>query len=135
MHTYYVVTSVRTDRSRILDPFGTTLAETDRLLNVAVRDINLDYAVCHYDFNFSIPDRILARYGARVEIRSHEDDGLFLVEPTDSTLTIAQLCDEFEFEAVQRYYDRHRDAYAVTRSGNIPTPHSAAHGDRPMYGK
>ncbi len=135
MHHYYVMTSVRTDRSRILDPFGMTLAETDRLLNVAVRDINLDFAVCHYDFNFSIPDRILARYGARVEIRSHEDDGLFLVEPTDPTVTTAQLCDEFGFETVQRYYDRHRSTYAALCDGNIPMPQSAAHGDRPMYGK
>jgi predicted amidohydrolase len=135
MHHYYVVTAVRTDHSRILDPFGTLLAETDRLLNVAVRDINLDYAVCHYDFNFSIPDRILARYGARVEIRSQEDDGRFLVEPTDPEVTTAHLREEFGFETVQQYLERHRNAHTSLRDGGTPAPQSAVHGDRAMYAK
>lgn len=135
LHHYYVVTSVRTDRSRILDPLGTVLAQTDRLMNVAVRDINLDYAICHYDFNVRIPDRILAGYGGRVEIRSHEDDGLFLVEPTDAGVTTAHLREEFGFETVQQYYQRHREAFAALHNGKAPVPQSGAHGDRPMWGK
>lgn len=135
LHHAYIVTSVRTDRSRIIDPLGTTLAETDRLMNVAVRDISLDFAVGHYDFNFSVPDRILARYGDRVEIRSLEDDGLFLVEPKDPAVTLAHLTEEFGFESVQQYYNRHRTAYAALADGGAPAAQHAAHGDRRMYGK
>ena len=40
-------------------------------MNVICRDVNLDYAVCHYDFNYSIPDRIMEAYPGRVEIRPH----------------------------------------------------------------
>jgi len=109
LHHVYVISSVRTDRAKVVDPCGVVLAETDDLTNVIWRDINLDYMVCHYDFNHGVPDRIMAAYGARVEIRSHRDDAHFMIEPRDPTITTAQLCREFGIE---------------------PT-----HGDRPPYAK
>ena len=81
LHHYYVVLAVRSDKSRIIDPCGAILAETDLHVNVICRDINLDFCVAHYDFNLGIPDQILAAYSGRVEIRSHVDDDNFLVEP------------------------------------------------------
>ena len=135
LHRYYVVTSVRTDRSRIVDPCGTLLCATDRLANVVWRDLNLDFAVCHYDFNLGIPDRLLADLGGRVEVRSHPDDGLFLVEPTDPALTTEALRAQYGFEEIRPYLDRHRAAYAALNEGRMPAPQCAAHGDRPMYSK
>lgn len=135
LHQQYVVTSVRSDRSRIIDPCGIVLAQTDRWLNLAVRDINLDYAVCHYDFNLGIPERILADYAGRVEIRSHPDDALFLVAPVDPRVTTEQLRNEYGFEPSKRYYERHRVAYGMLREGEAPAPQSAAHGNRPVYGR
>jgi len=40
LHHYYVVSSVRTDKSRIIDPCGTILAQTDDLASIIYRDIN-----------------------------------------------------------------------------------------------
>lgn len=135
LHRMYVVTSVRTDRSRIIDPLGTTLCETDRQVNILCRDINLDFAVCHYDFNYSIPDLILSDYGDRVNVTSRPDDGLFLVEPTDPAVTIDELTARYGFESADQYFCRHREAYVLLRHGGTPSPQSAAHGERPMYGK
>jgi beta-ureidopropionase len=135
LHRYYVVTSVRTDRARILDPCGAALAQTDRLCNVAWQDINLDFSVCHYDFNFGVPDRLLADLGDRVQVRSHLDEGVFLVEPTDPSLTIEQLRARYGFEDIRQYHDRHRAAYAARARGQAPPPQPAAHGDRPLYAK
>jgi beta-ureidopropionase len=135
LHNYYVVTSVRTDRSRIVDPCGTLLAQTDSITNIIWRDINLDYAVAHYDFNYPIPDRIQSAYGGRVEIRPHSDDGLFLVEPVDPAVSIAQLQKEFGFETRAQYHQRHREAYAQLRRGQAPRPQEALHGRRAMYSK
>ncbi len=139
LHHYYVVSAVRTDRSRMIDPCGTILAESDDLSSVIYRDINLDYAVCHYDFNHPIPDRIMAAYPGRVEIRSHRDDAHFLVEPIDDRLTIAQLQAEFGFESTTQYHQRHRDAFRPIRNGESrgqsPVSQQAAHGDRPQYAK
>ena len=106
LHHYYVVSSVRTDSSRIVDPLGQILDRTDERHNVIYRDINPDYCVCHYDFNHSIPDQIMAAYGAGVEIRSDRDSGHFLVEPRDDTLTVEQLQAAFGFESTHQYHQR-----------------------------
>lgn len=135
LHHYYVVSSVRTEKSRIIDPCGVIRAETDNRFNIVWQDINLDYMVCHYDFNHAIPDRIAAAYGPRVEIRSHRDAGHFLVEPVDDGVTIAQLQREFGFESTFVYHQRHRDAYQAILGGQEPSPQRAAHGDRAQYAK
>jgi len=135
LHHYYVVSSVRTDKSRIIDPCGVILAETDHIVNVIYRDINLDFVVCHYDFNYRIPDRIMEAYPGRVEIRPHQDDGHFLVEPIDDTLTTKQLQQEFGFESTFQYHQRHREAYRLIRQGKPLRAQKAAHGTRPQYSK
>ena len=135
LHHVYVVSSVRTNSSRIIDPLGQILATTEPRINVIVRDINLDFCVCHYDFNYSIPDLIMAKYGDRVTIRSDHDSGHFLIEPNDATITIAQLQQEFGFESTFQYHQRHRDAYAHLREGKTPPPQTALHGNRPEYAK
>ena len=135
LHHFYVVTSVQQNKSRIIDPCGRVLAQTDQWMNVIWRDINLDYCVCHYDFNYSIADLIRARYPGQVDIRSYPDDGHFVIEPTDDTLTIAQLQKEFGFEPTAQYHQRHRDGYAQMRQSGKPSPQIAAHGNRPEYAK
>jgi len=135
LHHYYVVTAVSTDNARIIDPCGTVLAETNGQVSVAVQDISLDFAVCHYDFNYSIPDRLLAAYPGRVEVRTHWDDAVSLVEPTDPTLTVAQMQADLGFESWRQYYDRHRATYAAIARGATPEPQAAAHGRRPAYAK
>jgi hypothetical protein len=135
LHHYYVISSVMTDKSRIIDPCGTILAETDPQMNLIGREINLDFAVCHYDFNYSIPDRILEAYPGKVEIRTLWDAGHFIIEPKDDRLTIAQLQAEFGFVTVEEYRALHARAYAQIHAGNVPVPQQAAHGDRPMYSK
>lgn len=135
LHHYYVVSAVQSERARIVDPCGTILAETDPQINLIWRDLNLDYAVCHYDFNYSIPERILGRYPGRVEVRPGWDSGHFLLEPTDDTLTVACLQEEFGFETTQEYHRRHRDAYEFLRRGEPAPAQRAAHGERAQYAK
>jgi predicted amidohydrolase len=135
-HHYWVVSSTRTGRSRIIDPCGEILNETSDTLPIIVRDINLDYVVAHWDWNMAIPDRIRARYGDRVEIRQWDPGSAhFVVEPRDPDLTCAQLQDEFGFESTTQYHDRHRCAYQQMGQGKPALPQSARHGNRPQYGK
>lgn len=132
---YYVVSSVRTDKSVVVDPLGNVVAETDALKNIAVAELSLDYAVAHYDFNYSVPDWIMRKYGRRVEVRSSRDDALFLVESRDPSLTVEQLQREFGFEPVDAYVRRHKLAYERILRGERPPPQEAAHGRRAMYSK
>ena len=136
LHHTYVISAVNSSKSRIIDPCGSILAETDALLNVLVRDINLDYAVCHYDFNYNIPERIQAAYAGRVEVRTRGGDAShFVVEPVDPSLTIAQLQREIGFVTTQEYVHHHQAAYPILRAGLTPPAQVAAHGERPMYQK
>jgi predicted amidohydrolase len=135
LHHYYVVSSVRTDKSRIVDPCGIILAETDDIVNVIYRDVNLDYVVSHYDFNYSMPDRIMAAYPGQVQIRPHRDDAHFVVEPLEEGLTTEQLQREFGFESTSQYHARHRRAYRRIHDGRAPAPQQALHGERPPYAK
>lgn len=131
----YVVSSVRATKSRVIDPLGQVLAETNAVTPVAWRDVNLDFVVCHYDFNYAISDRILAAYGDRVDVRTDWDDQAFLVEPRDPAVTTAALQAEFGFESAAQYFQRHRYAAPAARAGEPCPPQQAAHGDRPMYTK
>jgi beta-ureidopropionase len=135
-HHYYVVSSTRSGRSRIIDPCGEILAETTDATPVIHRQINLDYAVAHLDWNTAIPDRILAKYGDRVEVRQWDKGSAhFVVEPRDEALTCAQLQAEFGFETTATYHERHRRAYARLNAGLPPEPQCALHGTRPQWGK
>jgi hypothetical protein len=135
LHRYYVVTSVGRDRSRIIDPCGRVVRETDAQVNVVAYDLNLGFAVCHYDFNYAIPDRIMERYGDRVRVSSYVDDGLFIVEPLDEGITTEALQQEFGFESMQAYYDFHRRGYRSLVEGERPAPQKARHGARAQYRK
>ncbi|MCS7113388.1 MAG: carbon-nitrogen hydrolase family protein [Nitrososphaerota archaeon] len=135
INRYYIVSSVRTDRSMIIDPCGRILAETDSIMNVAYYDVSLDYTVCHHDFNYSIPDLILDKYGDKVRIRSYRDDALFIVECMDESIKVDDLQKELGFESFQQYIDRHRYAYKCIYDGRIPPPQKATHGSRPPYQK
>ena len=134
-HHYYVVSAVQSEKARVIDPLGTILAETDPQANVIWREIDTDFAVCHYDFNYSIPDRIQEAYPGRVEVRTNWDAGHFLIEPLDNALSIAQLKAEFGFVTAAEYIGLHENAYPWLRRGELAPPQSAAHGDRPMYQK
>lgn len=130
LHHYYVVSSVRTESSRIIDPLGRILVETDRHMNVVYRDINPDFIVVHYGFNYGIPEQIMKTYPGRVDVRPHPDDSHFIVEPIDDSITIEQLQKEFGFESTFQYHERHREAYKWILQGKKPPAQKAAHGNR-----
>ena len=132
-HHVYVVSSVRRDKSAVIDPLARVRAVTDERVSWIYADINLDFAVCHWDFNYSVPDRIVAAYGDRVSISSDRDSARFLVEPRDPSVTIARLQAEFGFETAHMYLDRHRTAYAAIAEGRTAPAQNALHATRPQY--
>jgi hypothetical protein len=135
IHHFFVVSSVKSDSSRIIDPLGHVRKTTDERLNVIYEDLSLDFAVCHSDFNYSILERISAAYGDKVALRSHRDSAHFLLECMHESVSITKLMGEFNFEPTGLYHERHRKAYMELRNGRIPEPQTAAHGNRAQYAK
>lgn len=136
LHHYYVMSSVRSGQSRIIDPLGAILAETKDETRFIIRDINLDNIVSHLDWNTSIPDKIKTKYGDRVDVRrANPGSSHFIVEPIDPAITVAALQKEFGFESSFQYHDRHRAIYAGARTGKNLPAQTALHGNRPQWGK
>jgi predicted amidohydrolase len=134
LHHYYVVSSVRRGRSRIIDPLGAILEESGEEPGAIHREINLDHVVFHGDFNHEVPGRIEAKYGERVEVRDSAPGSAHrLIEPRDADVTCAALMEEFGFESTKTYHDRHRRAYGTLRTGGVAPPQEAAHGERGQY--
>ena len=134
-HNIPIVTSVRSQESRIIDAMGRVVAATDQFVNVCAWTLNTDYVVCHNDFNWGVQERILAKYGDRIRLSSYRDDGHFIVEPMDDGLSCAELQSEFGFESEDTYHQRHREAYQVIHEGGTPPAQEAAHGSRGQYSK
>ncbi len=134
LHHYYVVSSVRRGRSRVIDPLGAVLEESADGPGFVHRDVNLDHVVYHGDFNFEVAERIGAAYGERVEVRdSAPGSGHRLVEPADESVSTPRLMEEFGFESSRQYHDRHREAYRHLRAGRPAPPQEAAHRRRAQY--
>lgn len=135
LHECFVVSAVRSNLSQIINPCGEVLAKTDPYVEAVWQDVSLDFIVGHYDFNYRMPDEILAKYGDKVSFRSYPDEALFLVEPLAEGLTAAQIQHEIGFESCAQYCARHRKAAAQLREGRTASRQRAAHGSRPQYSK
>ncbi len=112
LHNYYVIAATRSGQARVINPCGQIIAETLAGESYALADINLDFVVARQDFQLSLPTQIRAQYGDRVAVHSYPAEGLFLIEPTDSSVTTAQLQAEFGFESAAQFISRHQEAYA-----------------------
>ena len=134
-HKYYVATSVQVGPSKIINPCGDIISETEGLIEMTWQDINLDYVIAHSDFNYPVPDRILAKYGDRVKIHAYQEEGVLHIEPRDSKITCKQLQAEFGFEPYKIYLDRHIQGLDKLRNGCTASPQQAAHGIRAQYSK
>lgn len=135
IHHYWVVTSTRSQRTRIVDPCGEIVAETNPPEAVVSRPVNLDFIVSHLDWNMAIPAGIQKKYGDRVSVRQWvPGSSHFIVEPLDSAIRTEDLQKEFGFESTSLYHERHRKAYARIRAGQKPEPQKALHGNRPQWG-
>ncbi len=135
LHHVWVVTSTRSPRSRIVDPCGEIVAEAVPPARYVTRAVNLDTVVSHLDWNQSIPAKIKAKYGDKVDVRQWvPGSSHFVVEPLDPTIRTEDLQREFGFESTALYHERHRRAYARLRAGKRPEPQKALHGNRPEWG-
>ena len=87
------------------------------------------------DFNYPVPDRILAKYCDRVKIHAYQEEGVLHIEPRDTSITCEQLQSEFGFEPYNVYLDRHIQGLNKLRGGCAASPQQAAHGSRAQYSK
>jgi beta-ureidopropionase len=135
LHSYHVVSSVRTSHSRIINPLGEVLDHTDYHMPIAARTIDLDYMVCHTDFHFGMWEELLKAHGADVSLRSLGEEGKALVESNRQDLPLSELAEKFGLTPRREYINGHRLAYPHLRRGQAPKPQRPPFAGREPYTK
>lgn len=121
-HHYWVVSSVQTQKSRIIDITGEILVEAGARTPVVGMEIDLEKRFFHTDFNASQIAAIKGKYGREVTVRLYHDEGGMTVECRSESLTVDALMEEFDLELVPDYVARHETAELATRKGRTPDP-------------
>lgn len=104
-YMYYVVSSVRSDHARIIDPLGKTLALGSVWDGLAMDAVNLDTTLFHIDRQYQKIDAVRAALGNKVTIRSYSEENVFTIEPHDDEWPIARVCDTFGLMPYKTYHE------------------------------
>ena len=106
---YYVVSSVRTDHARIIDPTGRTIAQGARWNGLAMATIDLETTIFHIDRQYGKIEEIRRALGSGVTINAYSEENIFTVESNDPKWPIERISKEF---GLMNYEDYHAEATA-----------------------
>ena len=105
----YFVSSVMNLPSSVINPYGDVLASTTNYTKHATARINLDYAICHMDYNM---DKVLAakrKYGEALSVYDPGFFGSVLLSYNGSDKTVNDVIREFEIEYLDDYLNNTRE--------------------------
>ncbi len=113
---YYVVSSVRTNHSKIIDKTGRILTSTSRWHSWACDVIDLEKEIFHIDQQYHKLLQVQERLGAKVTIDAFSEENIFVIESNDSEWPISRIKEEFGLES---YRDYHRRAQSVQDDARV----------------
>lgn len=114
-HHYYVVNSAPRDNASLFDPIGRIVAQKTTAPGVLVHQIDLAYAILHWNETLQGGRALSERYGSRVgfDYSEREDTGIFW--SNDPSLTIGRMIREFGFREMPQEIERIEVACRGTR--------------------
>lgn len=115
LHQYYVITSVRTEHSRIIDITGKILASTSRWHRFATETIDLEKELFHIDDQVEKILRIQLELGSRARIEAMTEEHIFTLESCDPAWSVARIKAEYGLESFGDYHRRAEEVQAATR--------------------
>lgn len=104
--SYLVSSLLNIRRSKILSPIGVTVATTTTYTNWVTATINLDYAVCHIDYNWAKFVKAKEKYGSKLKIDDPDDVGAVMLSYEGEDKTVMDIISEFEIELLDEYIER-----------------------------
>ena len=102
----WVVPSVWSLHSGIIDNTGRWVAHSDRFARWVSAEVNLDRTVFHWDFQGDRVKDIVHKYGSRVSVETFDPEALFSLEPNHPDLSISEIIQEFELVTYRDYIGR-----------------------------
>jgi len=102
----FIVSAHSGGRSAIVDPLGRVLKWSSAYEQILCRQINLDGAVFHIDYNNAHWDAIRRKYGPAVEIDIATDEAKFRLVSHHPSITVSDIAAEFGLEPLSAYFNR-----------------------------
>lgn len=129
----YVVSSVWSFHSKVIDVTGRVLASTSRWSRLALQRVDLEKEVFHIDEQIEKLARVQAQLGAAVTVEAFSEENVFTVEAHDDAWPVARIKAEFGLENFRAYHARaarrqdERRGGPAAAEGRAPAPASRAH--------
>lgn len=104
----YFVSAICNNESSIISPVGEKLSSTTNYFNYTTYKINLDYAVCHLDYNIDKFKAAKEKYGEKISIDIPKNLGAVLLTSNTDEFTVKDIILEFGIEIIDDYMERSR---------------------------
>jgi len=106
LHQYYVVSSVRTFHSKIIDITGRVLASTSQWHRAAIETIDLEKRVFHIDGQYHRLQDLQRDLGTDVTIRTCSEENVFTVESNNDDWPLERIQRTYQLEDLTSYLSR-----------------------------
>lgn len=103
----YMVSSVLDPKSVVVNPVGRTVASTDTWTRTVTHDLNLDYAVVHYDYTNHSLHAALRSHSRDFQFEWSEPEGVMLISAVGSR-SASSLVREMGWQEAEDYFARAR---------------------------
>lgn len=114
----YFAGAICNDQSRILNPFGETVASTTNYYNFITGKVNLDYALVHIDYNDPKYRAAKEKYGDRLIIHDPGHIGAVMLTYEGTDRTVKDIIQEFDIMLLDDYFNgcrAHRAEHTADR--------------------
>ena len=101
----FFVGSIIDKPSAILNPYGEIIASTTNYTRTASAKINLDYALCHMDYNMEKITLAKQKYGNRLSVYDPGYFGSVMLSYLDNDKTVEDVMTEFGINTLDAYLD------------------------------
>jgi beta-ureidopropionase len=115
----FIVPSVWTLHSGIIDNTGRWVAKTDRFRRWAAATIDLERTVYHWDQQGQRIVDIVKKYGPRIHVETYGPEALFVLEPASEDVSIPEITREFGLITYRDYIARATAAQDVARGQSV----------------
>ncbi len=121
-HNLYVVSCTRIPDTTAVDICGEVIRHTQGAGQVVVHELNLDRTLVHRNFNQLAIRKLAEDMGDRINIRTFEQEGWFLLESTDPSLSVRETLKERDIEPLREYVRRSFREIGEMRDARKPLP-------------
>ncbi|WP_161601380.1 carbon-nitrogen hydrolase family protein [Paenibacillus luteus] len=115
LHAYYVISSVRSNHSKMIDKTGKVMASTSKWAGWSSKTIDLDKQIFHIDNQYDKLLEVQGCLGRKVTIESFSQENIFTIESNDKEWPMERIVSEFKLESYREYHVRSEKAQNESR--------------------